>query len=74
VRLATVVIVLPMAVWVHEVGLEVDQALAWSVHVRILFLLSMSLVIVGAIFSTIYLAQKRAQWQGRSEAQQAGAL
>jgi hypothetical protein len=61
VRLATVLAVLPVAVWAHEAGLEVDNALARGLHVSIFFLLAMPLVIVGVIFGTVYLAQKRAQ-------------
>jgi hypothetical protein len=65
VGLATVLAVLPMAAWAHTVGIEGDDALARGVNMSVLFLLSMPVAIVGVIFGTVYLAQKRAQRQVR---------
>ena len=61
VGLAMVMALLPVAAWAHTVGFEGDAALARGVNMSVLFLLSMPLVIVGVIFGTVYLAQKRAQ-------------
>ena len=65
VGLATVLAVFPVAAWAHTVGIEGDAALARGVNLSVLFLLSMPVAIVGVIFGTVYLAQKRAQRQGR---------
>jgi hypothetical protein len=65
VGLATVLAVLPVAAWAHTVGIEGDDALARGINMSVLFLLSMPVTIVGVIFGTVYLAQKRAQRQGR---------
>src|SRR2546428_13941784 len=62
--LATVLALLPVAAWAHEAGLEGDAALARGLNLSILFLLSMPIAIVGVIFGTVYLTQKRAQRQG----------
>jgi len=63
--LATVLALLPVAAWAHEAGLEGDAALARGLNLSILFLLSMPIAIVGVIFGTVYLTQKRAQRQVR---------
>ena len=65
VGLATVLAVLPVAVWACAVCFDGDDALARGLNVSILFLLSMPYAIVGAICSTVYLAYRRAQQQGR---------
>ena len=65
VGLATVLAVLPVAAWAHTVGIEGDDALARGINLSILFLLSMPMAIMGVIFGTVYLAQKRAQRQVR---------
>src|SRR5438132_4309382 len=65
VGLATVLAVLPVAAWAHTVGVEGDAALARGLNMSVLFLLSMPVAIVGVIFGTLYLAQKRAQRQVR---------
>ena len=62
--LATVLALLPVAAWAHEVGFEGDEALARSLNMSILFLMSMPVAIVGVIFGTVYIAQKRAQRHG----------
>src|SRR2546428_10690469 len=64
VGLATVLAVLPVAAWAHTVGVEGDAALARGFNMSVLFLLSMPVAIVGVIFGTVYLAQRRAQRQG----------
>jgi len=61
--LAMVLAVLPVAAWAHTVGVEGDAALARGFNMSVLFLLSMPVAIVGMLFGTIYLAQKRAQRQ-----------
>ena len=61
--LATVLALLPVAAWAHEADLEGDAALARGLNLSILFLLSMPIAIVGVIFGTVYLTQKRAQRQ-----------
>jgi len=76
VGLAMVLAVLPGATWAHTVSVEGDTALARGLNMSILFLLSMPVAIVGVIFGTVYLAQKRAQRQvrqGRAGAQKARA-
>jgi len=65
VGLATGLAVLPVAAWAHTVGIEGDAALARGFNMSVLFLLSMPVAIVGVIFGTVYLAQKRAQRQLR---------
>ena len=62
--LATVLALLPVAAWAHEAGLEGDAALARGLNLSILFLLSMPIAIVGVVFGTVYLTQKRAQRHG----------
>src|SRR5215831_10203276 len=64
VRLATVLVVLPVAAWAHTVGIEGDAALARGFNMSVLFLLSMPVAIVAVLFGTVYLVQKRAQRQG----------
>ena len=74
VRLATVIASLPLAAWAHEIGAEADGALARGLNMSIFFLLAMPMVIFGAIFGTVYVAQKRAQKharQGPTETQKA---
>jgi hypothetical protein len=61
VGLTTVLALLPVAAWAHLLGAEADEALARSLNLSILFLLSMPVAIFGAIFATVYIAQKRAQ-------------
>src|SRR5438876_10234468 len=63
VGLATVLAVLPVAAWAHTVGVEGDAALARGFNMSVLFLLSMPVAIVGVIFGTVYLAQRRARRQ-----------
>ena len=63
VGLATVLAVLPVVAWAHTVGIEGDAALARGFNMSVLFLLCMPLAIVGVLFGTVYLAQKRAQRQ-----------
>jgi hypothetical protein len=63
--LTTVLAVLPVAAWAHTVGIEGDAALARGFNMSVLFLLSMPVAIVAVLFGTVYLAQKRAQRQGR---------
>ena len=65
VGLTMVIAVLPVAAWGHTVGLEGDAALARGLNMSVLFLLSMPVAIVSVLFGTVYLAQKRAQRQGR---------
>ena|SRR5438132_14435638 len=65
VGLAAVLAVLPVAAWAHTVGIEGDAALARGFNMSVLFLLSMPVVIVGVLFGTVYLMQKRAQRQVR---------
>src|SRR5438128_5432222 len=65
VGLATVLAVLPVAAWAHTVGIEGDAALARGFNLSVLFLLSMPVAIVGVLFGTVYLAQKRARRQRR---------
>src|SRR5438128_9774360 len=65
VGLAAGLAVLPVAAWAHTVGIEGDAALARGFNMSVLFLLSMPVAIVGMLFGTIYLAQKRAQRQVR---------
>ena len=61
VGLATVLALLPVAAWAHAISVEADEALARGLNMSILFLLSMPVAIVGVIFATVYLTQKRAQ-------------
>ena len=63
VELATVLALLPVAAWAHEIGDEANEALARGLNMSILFLLCMPVTIVGVIFVTVYLTQKRAQRQ-----------
>ena len=63
--LATALTLLPVAAWACAVCFDGDDALARGLNVSILFLLSMPYAIVGAICSTVYLAYRRAQRQGR---------
>ena len=65
VGLATVLAVPPVAAWAHTVGIEGDAALARGFNMSVLFLLCMPVAIVGVIFATVYLTQKRAQRQVR---------
>jgi hypothetical protein len=67
VRLAIVIALLPMAVWAHEIGVEADEALARGLNLSIFFLLAMPMVLVGALFGTVYVAQKRAQKHARKD-------
>jgi len=60
-----VIALLPVAVWAHEIGVEADAALARGLNMSIFFLLAMPMVIFGAIFGTVYIAQKRAQKYAR---------
>ncbi len=64
VGLATVMALLPVAAWACAVCFEGDDALARGLNMSILFLMSMPFVIFGSIFSTVYIAQKRAQRRG----------
>ena len=59
--LATVIALLPAAAWACAVCFEGDDALARGLNMSILFLMSMPFAIFGSIFSTVYIAQKRAQ-------------
>jgi hypothetical protein len=63
VGLATILAGLPVAAWAHTVSIEGDAALARGFNMSVLFLLCMPVAIVGVIFGTVYLAQKRAQRQ-----------
>jgi len=58
---ATIIALLPVAAWACAVCFEGDDALARGLNMSILFLMSMPFVIFGSIFSTVYIAQKRAQ-------------
>jgi hypothetical protein len=53
-----------VAAWACAVCFAGDDALARGLNISILFLMSMPFVIFGAIFSTVYFAQKRAYKQG----------
>ena len=61
---ATIVALLPAAAWACAVCFEGDDALARGLNMSILFLMSMPFVIFGSIFSTVYIAHKRAQRHG----------
>ncbi len=61
VGLMTALALLPGAAWAHALGDEANEALARGLNMSILFLLSMPVAIVGAIFVTVYLTQKRGQ-------------
>ena len=61
VELTTFLALLPVAAWAHEIGDEANEALARGLNMSILFLLCMPVTIVGVIFVTVYLTQKRAQ-------------
>ena len=67
VGLVTVLACLPVAAWAHTVGVEGDAALARGLNMSVLFLLCMPLAIVGVLFGTVYVMQKRAQRQARQE-------
>ena len=64
VGLAIVMALLPVAAWACAVCFEGDDALARGLNMSILFLMSMPFAIFGAIFSTVYIAQKHAQRHG----------
>ena len=59
--LATVIALHPVAAWACAVCFEGDDALARGLNMSILFLMSMPFAIFGSIFSTVYIAYKRAQ-------------
>lgn len=61
--LTTVFTVLPVAAWACAVCWEGDDALARGLNSSILFLMSMPFIIFGSIFSTVYIAHKRAKKQ-----------
>ena len=61
VGLATFIALLPVATWACAVCFEGDDALARGLNMSILFLMSMPFAIFGSIFSTVYIAQKRAR-------------
>ena len=64
VGLVAVMTLLPVAVWACAVCFEGDDALARGLNMSILFLMSMPFAIFGSIFSTVYIAQKRARRHG----------
>ena len=61
VGLVAVMALLPVAAWACAVCFEGDDALARGLNMSILFLMSMPFAIFGSIFSTVYIAHKRAQ-------------
>lgn len=63
--LATMFTLLPVAAWACAVCWEGDDALARGMNSSILFLMSMPFIIFGSIFSTVYIAQKRAKKQAQ---------
>ncbi len=58
---AMLLALLPTAAWACAVCWDGDDALARGMNSSILFLMSMPFAIFGTLFSTVYIAQKRAQ-------------
>lgn len=56
----------PASSWACAVCWGAEDALARSLNVSILFLMSMPFLVGGSIISVVYMAQKRTQSQRRS--------